>query len=162
MTEAAPTRDRTNRRKLAKEDAKCKGRSAQRKESDMADAKKLKKRVNRLKAQVQALEAENAKLKEALKRGNVEWRAHALQRMLQRGVSRAEVKAVLRANDQIEEYPDDFPFPSALFHGTVDNKVLHVIAALDAPNVRVFIISAYEPDAQHFESDLRTRRRPRK
>jgi len=58
---------------------------------------------------------DGVKLSAALRSGNVEWRVHALQRMLQRQISRAEVKSVLRANDQIETYPDDFPFPSALF-----------------------------------------------
>ena len=105
---------------------------------------------------------DGARLKEAVKRGNVEWRSHALQRMLQRGISREEVKTVLRRNDQIEKYPDDFPFPSALFHGTVKNRVLHVVASLDAENARAFVISAYEPDDRHFADDLRTRRRPKK
>ena len=56
-------------------------------------------------------------IRQALRKGRLVWRKHALVRMLQRGVSRQEVKTVLRGNDQIETYPEDSPFPSALFFG---------------------------------------------
>jgi hypothetical protein len=36
---------------------------------------------------------------------------------------------------------------------------LHVVAALEEPIPRVYIITAYEPDLEHFENDFRTRRK---
>ncbi len=36
---------------------------------------------------------------------------------------------------------------------------LHVVAALDERIPKVFIITAYEPDLEHFEPDFKTRRK---
>ena len=99
-------------------------------------------------------------LRSALRGRRIIWRRHALERMLERGIDRADVKKVVFADEQIECYPDAFPFPSALFVGNVHSRVLHVVAALDERGKgEVHVISAYEPDADHFESDMRTRKR---
>jgi hypothetical protein len=55
--------------------------------------------------------------------------------------------------------PDDYPFPSGLFFGWHGAKPLHVVAALEETRPRVYIITAYEPDLEHFENDFRTRRK---
>ena len=52
------------------------------------------------------------------------------------------------------------PYPSTLFLGWVDGKPLHVVVALDAWSQWVYIITAYEPDLEHFEPDYRTRKFP--
>ena len=101
---------------------------------------------------------EQGRLAAAIDRGNVEWSAHGLRRMFQRGIKTEFVKRVIKAGTVIEEYPDDKPFPSALFHGICENKPLHVVAAFDSESDRVFVITAYWPDEEHFEGDLRTRR----
>ena len=98
------------------------------------------------------------KLRTAIDDGNVEWQKHALERMLERGISRSAVKEVLSAGDVIENYPYDKPFPSAFFLGWIGERAYHVVAALDADNKRCFVITAYTPDAEHFEEDFRTRR----
>jgi len=100
-----------------------------------------------------------AKLYAALNRKQLLWRRHALERMLSRGISRQGVLAVLEANDQIETYPNDLPFSSALFLGKVQDRWIHVVAALDEEREELHVISAYEPDEDHFESDMRTRKR---
>ena len=53
----------------------------------------------------------------AVRRGRIEWHSHALERMVQRGILRSEVKEVLLRGEIIEEYPKDYPLPSALFFG---------------------------------------------
>jgi hypothetical protein len=99
-------------------------------------------------------------LREALDTSQIVWRKHALEQMLVRGITRSEVIRTVRKCEQIEVYPDDFPFPSALFFGKVGVKVLHVVAALDTRgHGEIHVISAYEPDRDHFQSDLKTRRR---
>lgn len=45
------------------------------------------------------------------------WQRHALERMMERGISRNTVINVLLAGEVIEDYSDDKPFPSALFLG---------------------------------------------
>lgn len=42
---------------------------------------------------------------------------------------------------------------------THGGKPLHVVVALNELAPRLFIITAYEPDLDHFEPDFRTRRR---
>jgi len=79
--------------------------------------------------------------------------------MFQRNISRDAVIDALKTGECIEDYPEDRPFPSALFLGWHRDKALHVVAALDDVASRIFIITVYEPDLRHFEPDLRTRRR---
>lgn len=98
------------------------------------------------------------KLRDAVRARRVEWRVHVLSRMTERSIRRAHVIDVLLRGERIEDYPDDKPFPSALFHGWVSTRPIHVVAALDATTELAFIITAYEPDREHFEDDYKTRR----
>ena len=66
---------------------------------------------------------------------------------------------ILGFGECIEDYPDDYPFPSGLFFGWHEANPLHVVAALEETSPRVYIITAYEPDVEHFENDFRTRRK---
>ena len=94
----------------------------------------------------------------ALKNSCIEWQKHALEQMMERGISRETVKEVLRSGEIIEDYPDDKPYPSGLFLGWVKGEPLHVVAAFDSLTGWCFIITAYKPDLEHFESDYKTRR----
>ena len=66
---------------------------------------------------------------------------------------------VLLTGDIIEDYPEGKPFQSALFLGWVEGNPYHVVSALDTDKLRCFIITAYKPDLEHFESDYKTRRK---
>lgn len=97
-------------------------------------------------------------LKDLIQRNKIEWSAHALERMLEKGISRTSVKYIIFKGEMIESYPDDKPFPSALFHGLWDDKALHAVIAYNIAAERIFIITAYWPDEEHFEGDFKTRR----
>ena len=97
-------------------------------------------------------------LKDLIQRNKIEWSAHALERMLEKGISRTSVKYILLNGEMIESYSDDKPFPSGLFHGTWKDKSLHVVIAYDTASERIFVITAYWPDEDHFTGDFRTRR----
>jgi len=99
-----------------------------------------------------------AKLCDAVNSGMIEWRKHALERMLQRNITRHEVKEALLFGETIEVYKDDKPFVSALFLH-IDTKPLHVVASLDENTNVAYVITAYRPDNQNFENDFKTRRR---
>lgn len=98
-------------------------------------------------------------IKTAVECGCIEWQSHALARMLERGISREIVQHVLLTGDVIEDYPDDRPYPSALFLSVVEGEPFHVVAAFDSQSGYCFIITAYSPDLEHFEPDHKTRRR---
>ena len=97
-------------------------------------------------------------MRNALRNGQIEWQRHALERMMERNIRRADALEVLFSGALIEDYPDDQPFPSSLFFGWREVRPLHILAAFDGEKAQVFVITAYEPDLAHFETDLKTRR----
>jgi hypothetical protein len=99
-------------------------------------------------------------LRRAVADGRIEWRKHVLQRLAERGLSQQAVLDVLLTGERIRDYADDRPFPSALFLGYVSAKPLHVVAACDEGSQTVFIITAYEPSPDLFESDNKTKKKP--
>jgi hypothetical protein len=74
-------------------------------------------------------------------------------------MAQSAVIETLRSGELIRDYAEDKPFPSALFLGYVGDRPLHVVASCDEQNRRVFIITAYEPSLDIFESDYRTKRK---
>ncbi len=57
----------------------------------------------------------------------------------------------------IEDYPNDYPNPSCLMFGyTLNNRVIHVVIGYDVENI--YIITAYYPNTDKFELDMKTRR----
>lgn len=99
------------------------------------------------------------KLKEAVQKGNIEWRKHALQRMLEREITIEDVKNTITTGEIIETYENTKPFPSFLFFKLVNNRPLHTLAAFDSKQNKIFMITAYEPNLKIFESDYKTRRK---
>lgn len=99
------------------------------------------------------------RLTQILQAGRFEWRRHALQRLLERGISRIAVIDVLMLGEEIEDYPADKPYPSALFLGWIEDRPLHVVVALDEKTQWAYIITAYEPSLEYFEADFKTRRK---
>ena len=83
--------------------------------------------------------------------------AHALERCRQRGIKQKDIRECIFSGKIIEQYPEDFPFPSCLIYGhAVDNKIIHVVASDEGTVSR--IITAYIPSTEKFEDDLITRK----
>ena len=82
---------------------------------------------------------------------------HAVRRMVQRSVTEEHVGEVLDAIDIIESYPDDTPYPSALYLGFVAGRALHVVAAHDGAGQRAIVITVYEPDPAAWDATFRRR-----
>jgi hypothetical protein len=98
-------------------------------------------------------------LRDAVTHGRIQWRKHVLQKLAERGIQQDSVREVLLSGERIRDYTEDRPFPSALFLGYTGGKPLHVVVAFDEINKQVFLITAYEPSLDVFESDYRTRRK---
>jgi len=98
-------------------------------------------------------------LKKCVSTNSIEWRKHVFERMLERDISRNDVKEVLLYGELINNYPKDKPFPSALFFKLVNSRPLHVVAAVDSNKEKLFIITAYEPSLEIFKKDFKTRRK---
>ncbi len=97
--------------------------------------------------------------RKAIAAGRIDWRKHVLQKLAERGLPQRAVLQVLLSGERIRDYTEDRPFPSALFMGYIDGKPLHVVASYDETNRRTFIITAYEPSMDVFESDYRTKKK---
>ena len=97
-------------------------------------------------------------LQAAIENGRIEWQRHALERILERNISRQDVFNVLGTGEEIEDYANDTPFPSALLFGWKGEEPIHVVVALDSIGQQGYIITVYRPDLEHFTPDFRTRR----
>ena len=58
----------------------------------------------------------------------------------------------------IESYPEDKYLPSYLVLATLRSHAFHVLFATDVEGDNIRVITAYRPDVQEWETDLRTRR----
>lgn len=97
------------------------------------------------------------KLREYYRQEKVIITIHAQERLRQRGIKAKDVRNCVMTGEIVEQYPDDFPFPSCLIFGkTINGKILHVVASDEGTGSR--IITAYFPDNIKFEDDLKTRR----
>ena len=68
-----------------------------------------------------------------------------------------DVESCLQTGEIIENYPDDLPHPSCLIFGrTKENKILHIVVGSDSTTL--FFITAYFPNTDKFEKDLKTRK----
>lgn len=82
---------------------------------------------------------------------------HAQERLRQRGIKQKDIKNCIMTGEIIEQYPDDFPFPSCLIWGSTSNhKILHVVASDEGSISR--IITAYFPSSDKFENNFKTRK----
>ena len=67
--------------------------------------------------------------------------------MFKRNIFGQEVLDVLTDGFIIEEYKDDFPFPSVLVNGkSIQNRYIHIVVGIDIEQKRLFVITVYEPD----------------
>ncbi|MEN6347920.1 MAG: DUF4258 domain-containing protein [Syntrophomonas sp.] len=97
-------------------------------------------------------------LKKLIENKQIIWRSHMLLRMQQRGIKIENVLECISHGEIIEHYYDDYPFPSCLILGYFDTQqYLHVVCAVGQN--RIWMITAYFPDAKEWNEDLKTRRK---
>ena len=105
-------------------------------------------------------------LKKALENGfPIEYSAHCQKRMLEREISRADIRHCIINGVIIEENPlsdsnhSEKSLPSYLLldYRVEDDKPIHVLIGFNGK--RILIISACYPDAKHWMSDNKTRRK---
>jgi len=83
--------------------------------------------------------------------------AHAAERFRQRGIKVKDIRNAVKTGEIIEQYPEDYPYPSCLLLGlSVNVQPLHVVMSDEGNASR--IITAYFPDVDKWESDLKTRK----
>jgi hypothetical protein len=97
------------------------------------------------------------KLRQYYEQDKVFVTAHAAERFRQRGIRVKSIRNAVKTGEIIEQYPDDFPFPSCLLLGkTEDDQWIHVVMSEEGSSTR--IITAYYPDSDKWSEDYRTRK----
>ena len=84
---------------------------------------------------------------------------HSRKRFLERGIMVQDIVNAIDTGEIIEDYPEDYPFPSCLIMGKNHNKIIHIVAAID--NGMIFLITAYLPDIDNWKTDGKTRKEKR-
>ena len=96
-------------------------------------------------------------IKEFVRTGKIRWTNHCIVRLFQRNISQEDIENALLNGEIIEEYENDYPYPSCLVYGIdLNNKVLHVICGTS--ETELWVITAYYPDNIKWEDDLKTRK----
>lgn len=89
--------------------------------------------------------------------GMIKWSRHALKRMRERGISIDDFSSCISSGEIIEQYPDSHYHPSCLILGvSVKGEYLHVVIGCD--NFYVYAVTAYFPDPNEWELDMKTRK----
>ena len=83
---------------------------------------------------------------------------HAMERFRQRGIKPLDIRCAVNNGEVIEQYPDDFPFPSCLIRGTDETgRILHICMSDEGSSSR--IITAYVPDPEKWDETLTKRKK---
>ena len=94
----------------------------------------------------------------------IEYSLHCQKRMLERGISREDIKHCIYFGEIIEvnllsaDNKSEKSLPSYLIlnYREDDNQAVHVLIGFNG--VRILVISACYPDTEHWMSDNKTRR----
>ncbi len=88
---------------------------------------------------------------------NINLTLHVLERFRERGIQIPDIQNVLLHGEIIEQYPNDYPFPSCLELGaSIAGTALHVCCGVG--DNKIWIITAYYPDNSRWENDMKTRK----
>lgn len=97
------------------------------------------------------------KLREYVADGKIFTTEHAAERFRQRGISIRDVVDAIKFGEIIEQYPNDYPYPSCLIWGkTLSGKNIHAVLSDEGTSSR--IITAYFPDLDKWSTDFKSRR----
>ena len=88
----------------------------------------------------------------------VHWTYHVNMRLAGRYISRDEVFQATESYEIIESYPEDKYLPSYLVWARSGRGAFHALFAVDVNGDNVRIVTAYRPNPDEWESDLRSRK----
>ena len=98
-------------------------------------------------------------VKTCLKAQRIYWTYHVNMRIAGRHITRDEIVEATDSYEVIESYPEDKYLPSYLLLGNSGVSGFHILFAADVEGDNVRIVTAYRPDQNEWEADLRTRRK---
>lgn len=96
-------------------------------------------------------------IRELCATGKIKWTIHVLRKLQERGIYREDVYCAIGNGKIIEQYPEDYPYPSCLVFGKdLQNNPLHMV--IGSYGTILYLVTAYTPDSEHFHDDYETRK----
>lgn len=98
-------------------------------------------------------------VKHLCEENKIRWTEHIFKRLVERGISMKDVKNAILTGEIIEDYPNDYPFPSCLVLGASQNgTAIHVVCAPDDTGSELWLITAYFPSTDKWVSGFKARK----
>ena len=98
-------------------------------------------------------------IRQCIRQRKILWTYHINMRLKQRSITRHEIISSTVDYEIIDAYPEDKYFPSYLVFSQHKHTVFHILFAVDVDGDNVRVVTAYYPDPEERESDLKTRRK---
>ena len=103
-------------------------------------------------------------LRQAIKKDTpIEYTAHCQKRMIERDISRDDLRNCILGGEIIEDYPlgegnkSENSFPCCLISGVkTDGDRIHIVVGFNGE--KIHMISAFYPDKERWNDDFSTRR----
>ena len=87
------------------------------------------------------------------------WTNHIFVRLTQRNMSMEDVQTADLNGELIENYPNDYPFPSCLIMGyRTSTDIIHVVCAPNESGTELWLITAYVPSRDKWLDEFKTRK----
>ena len=81
---------------------------------------------------------------------------HSRKRFAERGIGIDDIIFTIKTGSIIEQYPDAFQSPSCLVLGYSGERALHAVLSIESD--KIYVVTAYAPDPDKWESDMKTRK----
>lgn len=96
-------------------------------------------------------------IKKFFRENKIRWTNHIVMRLIQRNITQKDIEETILNGEIIEEYENDYPYPSYLIFGVnYDNKVIHIVCGVNEDEL--WLVTAYYPDDIEWEKDYKTRK----
>lgn len=90
-------------------------------------------------------------LRELCNNRSIKWTSHITARLQERGIDPSDIKNCIATGKIIEQYPDDYPYPSCLVSGkSKSGAFLHVVVGVGEGFL--WLVTAYYPDHEKWNN----------
>ncbi len=97
-------------------------------------------------------------IRNCVKEKKVLWTYHVNMRLKERFIPRQFIVDSIEKYEIIESYPKDKYLPGCLVYSEYNQERFHIVFAMDKEKDHVRIVTAYKPNPDKWEPDLKTRR----
>jgi len=97
------------------------------------------------------------KLRKLCEAGRIFWTTHIVMRLQERGIFPTDIINCITSGEIIEQYPNDYPYPSCLILGLNTNSQ-YIHSVIGSNDDDIYFITAYYPKLDKWQPGFKTRR----